>query len=398
MLPRFSCALSGGGFRAALFHAGVLRTLLRLGLKECISTISTVSGGSITGALFTLNSGQIRQLSDYDRLVLQPLLLLCKKKSSCIRFLNHMQRAGKMFFCALLNWLGLAEALPFAEYSCNSLFVRELDDLLYHRAKLSDLPDRIRLCINATNLNTGVRWRFTKDDFGDYKTGYAYNTGQIDLSAAVAASAGFPLLFSPYKICAKRHAFVHHHPPNLKPGINTNPPPVIHLTDGGIYDNLGIHGLRHHLDAHPQEFVVISDASGGFHPSHARFSYFSSLWRIVNILLEQVVSRDRQIIMDKLNGHGLQGIYFKLEQSAGYYKSMAHTRVLPDIGLPDHLAMLVRRISTSRTAFSPLEMCSLLYHGESLAELQIAAWHPALYRQLCSAPGYIPPAPDYDLP
>src|SRR5262245_44643696 len=46
----FGLALSGGGFRAAAFHLGVLRRLRELGLLHQVDLLSTVSGGSITGA------------------------------------------------------------------------------------------------------------------------------------------------------------------------------------------------------------------------------------------------------------------------------------------------------------------------------------------------------------
>src|SRR3712207_5885376 len=42
--------LSGGGFRAALFHLGALRRLNELGILSQIDTITCVSGGSIVGA------------------------------------------------------------------------------------------------------------------------------------------------------------------------------------------------------------------------------------------------------------------------------------------------------------------------------------------------------------
>lgn len=46
--------LSGGGFRATLFHLGALRRLNQLGLLSQISTFSSVSGGSIlNGVLAT---------------------------------------------------------------------------------------------------------------------------------------------------------------------------------------------------------------------------------------------------------------------------------------------------------------------------------------------------------
>src|SRR5579871_1326316 len=40
-------SLSGGGFRAALFHLGALRRLHEFGIVPRLTTISSVSGGSI---------------------------------------------------------------------------------------------------------------------------------------------------------------------------------------------------------------------------------------------------------------------------------------------------------------------------------------------------------------
>jgi NTE family protein len=42
--------LSGGGFRAALFHLGALRRLFELGVLQQVDTIAAVSGGSILAA------------------------------------------------------------------------------------------------------------------------------------------------------------------------------------------------------------------------------------------------------------------------------------------------------------------------------------------------------------
>jgi predicted acylesterase/phospholipase RssA len=53
--PKLGLALSGGGHRAAFFHIGVLAKLGELGLLRPVQVISTVSGGSIIGALYYLH-------------------------------------------------------------------------------------------------------------------------------------------------------------------------------------------------------------------------------------------------------------------------------------------------------------------------------------------------------
>src|SRR5439155_18081808 len=47
----WALCLSGGGFRAALFHMGALRRLNELGLLSKMRTISSVSGGSVANGL-----------------------------------------------------------------------------------------------------------------------------------------------------------------------------------------------------------------------------------------------------------------------------------------------------------------------------------------------------------
>ena len=52
---KLGLALSGGGFRASYFHIGVLAQMAEQGLLRHVEVISTVSGGSIIGALYYLH-------------------------------------------------------------------------------------------------------------------------------------------------------------------------------------------------------------------------------------------------------------------------------------------------------------------------------------------------------
>ncbi len=54
---RIGLALSGGGYRGAAYHLGVLRTLNRLGVLDKVDVISSVSGGSIVAAYYALHKG-----------------------------------------------------------------------------------------------------------------------------------------------------------------------------------------------------------------------------------------------------------------------------------------------------------------------------------------------------
>ena len=48
-------SLSGGGYRASGFHLGLLTYLHKIGLLPQVTMISTVSGGTFTGAKYALS-------------------------------------------------------------------------------------------------------------------------------------------------------------------------------------------------------------------------------------------------------------------------------------------------------------------------------------------------------
>ena len=50
LTPRLALALSGGGFRASLFHLGVIRRIAEEGWLGRVDVLSMVSGGSLLGA------------------------------------------------------------------------------------------------------------------------------------------------------------------------------------------------------------------------------------------------------------------------------------------------------------------------------------------------------------
>src|SRR4051795_9273710 len=61
-------ALSGGGFRAAFFHVGVLARLAELGVLPRVEVISTVSGGSIVGAAYYLRLRRLLNAKPDDQI------------------------------------------------------------------------------------------------------------------------------------------------------------------------------------------------------------------------------------------------------------------------------------------------------------------------------------------
>jgi NTE family protein len=124
---------------------------------------------------------------------------------------------------------------------------------LFGNATLQDLPDRPRFVINATNVQSGALWRFSKPYMWDYRVG-KIERPTLDLSSAVAASSAFPPFLSPLVLNFRPTDFV----PNT--GIDLQRPPFttrVLLTDGGVYDNLGLETAWKSFQT-----VLVSDGGG----------------------------------------------------------------------------------------------------------------------------------------
>jgi len=88
----------------------------------------------------------------------------------------------------------------------------------------------------ATNLQTGSGWRFAKAYAADYRVG-RIDRPRLSLACVVAASSAFPPFLSPVRLRFAQDT--------VKPmaGADLHKPPfteVAVLTDGGVYDNLGL--------------------------------------------------------------------------------------------------------------------------------------------------------------
>lgn len=175
-------ALSGGGFRAAVFHFGVLDRLARQGLLEEVSFVSTVSGGSLGMSLvFALNGMRWPTSQEYLRVI----------------------RSGARTKLTTLNLQ--ISLIKRALTRLNLLQSRALDLAVLLRrhwnfdASLSDLPQHPRWIINTTCYETGKLWRFERKRMGDYLFGYSL-VPEFPLDRAVAASAAYPGLIGPLEV------------------------------------------------------------------------------------------------------------------------------------------------------------------------------------------------------
>lgn len=145
---------------------------------------------------------------------------------------------------------------------------------------LQDLPDSPRFIFNATNFSTGVDFRFSKPYAGDYRIGLIRQP-KFRVSLAVAASSAFPSFLSPVVIKTDPNAFERTEGADLFDAAAYRERLV--LTDGGVYDNLGLETVWKRLDT-----ILASDAGAPFNfapnPAHG---WFRQSLRTLDIAVNQ---------------------------------------------------------------------------------------------------------------
>jgi NTE family protein len=211
--------LSGGGFRAVLFQLGAFIRLNELGLLPRLDRIASVSGGSIAAGALAVGWPKLTfeakgVATNLEEVVADPLLRLTRM---------HMDTPAIA--------LGL---LPFVHASRVASWV--YDRVLFRGKTLQDLPASPRFSFTATSLQSGTLWRFSRDYAADWRVG-RWERPELSLASAVGASASFPPYLSPAYIDVPPGAIV------AQPGADLCREPYTRrlcLTDGGIYDNLGL--------------------------------------------------------------------------------------------------------------------------------------------------------------
>ena len=286
--PGVGLALSGGGYRAMLFHLGAFLRLFELGLLKDMDRITSVSGGSITSAKIGLEWPKLRSRDDFFERVVAPIRGLAGTTIDIPSVIGGLILPG-----------GVAKRIA-GHYRRH----------LYDRATLQNLPDKVRFVINATNLETGKLWRFSKPYMRDYSVG-KIDDPKVPLADAVAASSAFPPVLSPFVLKVKPADFT-----TVEPGVGPDLLRDIKLSDGGVYDNLGLETVWKRLDT-----VLVSDAGVALGRNPDPASDWGRLgMRVVDIIFGQVASlRTRQVIAS-FQDKQREGTYWGIRTNIANYQ------------------------------------------------------------------------------
>jgi NTE family protein len=361
--------LSGGGFRAALFHLGSLRRLNELGVLSRVGVISSVSGGSILNGMLAANWSLLTAdnagiYRNFDDAVRKPVREFCQIDLRTSLLLGHRLNP--------VNWL---RRRPIVRISGNVL--ADHCDALYQGRLLADVPDSSantpRFVFCTTSVNTGASWHFHTGRtarMGDFYTGYS-DVQDVRISEAVAASAAFPLAFSAFELDSSRLQSVSRLDPwgftrPISGKRQVVPPKHILLTDGGVYDNLGVEPIWSEFKA-----ILSSDAGRPFTSVRTcSQGILSRLHRAAEISEEQVGAVRKRWLVEQYVSKARVGALWGINTNVEDYEVSCTQSYGRDVR---PLFSLVR---TDLNSFSDGEIGCLENHGYALADAAIRSRAP----------------------
>ena len=337
-------ALSGGGFRATLFHTGTLWRLNELGYLSMLDRISSVSGGSITSGVLGLNWEELDFENGYSK----------NFKDKIVNPLRDFTSKNIDVFAigegALLPWKRISDAVR-----------EEYEEHLFGRATLQQLPDRPRFVFNSTNMQTGKSFRFSKPYAGDYRIGLIEKPN-FRISLAVTASSAFPPFLSPVVLELEPNAF--------KPveGADLWGNEIfcrkLYLSDGGVYDNLGLETAWNRYTT-----VLVSDAGAPLQlEEKIETAWHSQALRAMDVAIDQSRALRKRALIEDFKNPERKGSYWGIKSNILKY------------GLNDSLPCnpeQVKKLASIRTrlnAFSEEEQCRLINWGYAVCDAAMRKW------------------------
>jgi NTE family protein len=418
---KLGLALSGGGFRAAAFHLGVLKRLREVKLLENVKVLSTVSGGSITGASWLYDRSKTNDHKDCDA-------AWSEFEESFIKWMHKGVR-NRIFWRAFVEFYVVSVIVIVAALGILAFIYGEMLTLkwfiiviicggcfgvliayirwhyyatqwLVHQycTRFEEKPiDQLRckplIIINATSLNNGGRVTFSQRPvkqivhkaieqfFGRQVDRHIPIAPKTSIAEAVAASSAIPMVFSPLRAKWALDGTL------LDQLIEVEPYTVV---DGGVYDNQGILALLHESCDH----IIVSDAAATLkkeaEPSTWQLLPYKEgkgvFFRSYDIIFERVRYLGYQLLerycdlfnlFDALKdqpptekiAHFRKHAFLKGYTCISLSSAIVHgeTETTPS-ALPESVAKLVGSIRTDLDRFSWIEISALMFHGYTLID------------------------------
>jgi NTE family protein len=320
---KIGLSLSGGGYRAAIYHLGTFRKLREMGILENVDVISTISGGSITGACYGLKGDNFEEFEKCLRGIVQKSIIrgiLYSFRFICIFvFLLSIVVLSIYLLFTRLAWVSTPLLViviwslliyQFKIFPVSSIINRLYSKWFFDGKTLKDFNPIPRIAINATNLETGRPFTFSKNKMSDStyehpgkgRKSIKFKPDEFPISLAVASSTCVPFAFTPIFI-DKKYFEDEKDFETIKPC----------LVDGGVYDNQGVHKLTQKNSSYECDVVIVSDA-GNIMPKINSFN---------NVI--QLLMRTSEIFMNRIKNYQMiQHVYenYRFNKKSIAYQSL----------------------------------------------------------------------------
>lgn len=428
---RIGLSLSGGGYRAAAFHLGTLNKLYELGVLKKVDVLSTISGGSITGAAWCLHSGDYPSFHQEMIGKLQTVnIIQCVFRSwAFVRtiLLALLFISGALFlsftyyswlvFPLLIVFFYILSRFQFLIFPVSKVVERAYGKY-YGNKKLADLKPSPLLAIGSSNLHTGRPFTFSQLKMGDSSYSYRkeydppvqFKHESFPVARAVMASSCVPFAFTPVFI-AKQYYRVETDFHRAKPV----------LVDGGVYDNQGIQKLTQPRSSYECDVIITSDAGGNFiadkrYPNTIALlirtvdlfmyrikttqmvqniyrnvqgpskpiAYFSLGWRldsIINGFIDNLCAG--QILKEVIDAHAMNPEWVEqpgkhVQEITQHLQGRMNYAAIAKRDLTDDEWKIASSTATNLTTLSKERIDYLVRHAENLTEIQIKLYCPSL--------------------
>lgn len=339
--------LSGGGYRAMMFHLGVLWYLNDAGYLPKLDRVSSVSGGSITAGLLAIK---------WNRLTFDA-------QGRATNFANAIVVPVRTMGSTTIDAPGVIGGILTPGTTIGQKIIKSYRKVLFGDTTLQDFPDRPRFVLNATNVQTGSLFRFSKPYLGDWRIGRILNP-KTGVAEVVAASSAFPPVLSPAPLEFKHADWTDLNTKEC--GITPYTTKAV-LTDGGVYDNMGIETAWKRCKR-----VLVSDAGGRYMPEpEPHFDFLRHTLRVMATTDNQVRAlRKRQVVgafVDPKDDH--TGAYWGMWVKPSEYPVHA-----PNLRIDDKPALDLARTPTRLAKMSNELQNRLINFGYGMTERAIRSY------------------------
>jgi predicted acylesterase/phospholipase RssA len=408
-IGKVGLALSGGGFRASLFHIGVLARLAECGVLRSVEVLSCVSGGSILGAFYYLKLRRLLEETPEEEVTDERYLQLVREVADeflagvrenlrgrllrdgpddlkmAFTGFSRTDRAGELYEELFYGPLRTTGDGPWRmpELTVHPHGRGEEFSLRYENwLREAKVPV---LVLNATALNTGHSWQFTATWMGEPPTGvdervdagrrlrrvyYRDAPEEEDLQRptlgkAVAASACVPGLFTPIRLA------------RLYDDID------VELVDGGVHDNQGIASLVEQ----DCNVIIVSDASGQMADDEEPGRGFPKvLTRSNSVLMKRVRGAQYDELHDRVRSGTLRGLmtvhltkglpapprdWSRCQEPWTPEDDALSSTPARDYGFDEDAQHALAQLRTDLDAFSDAEAYALMAAGYRMTELDL---------------------------